>query len=60
MLMLAVVLAEDFQVKYVSNKIKSAAEAHLGDGFFANAEDVFLHGRFNFFHGLFLHFRSRS
>jgi hypothetical protein len=44
MLMLAVVLAEDFQVKYVPNKIKSAAKAHLGDGFFANAEDVFLHG----------------
>lgn len=44
MVMLGVVLAEDFQVKYVPNKIKTAAEAHLGDGFFANAEDVFLPG----------------
>lgn len=44
MLMLAVVLAEDFHVKYVPNKLGSAAEAHLGDGFFANADDVFLHG----------------
>ena len=44
MVMLGVVLAEDFQVKYVPNKIKTAADAHLGDGFFANAEDVFLPG----------------
>ncbi len=44
MIMLAVVLAEDFHVKYAPNKIKSAAEAHLGDGFFGNAEDVFLYG----------------
>ncbi len=44
MIMLAVVLAEDFQIQYVPNKIKTAAEAHIGDGFFANAADVFLHG----------------
>ena len=36
-------LAEDFQVKYAPDKIASAAEAHLGDGCFANARDVFLH-----------------
>lgn len=44
MIILAVVLIEDFHIKYAPNKIKSAAEAHLGDGFFGNAEDVFLHG----------------
>ena len=44
MVMMAVVLAEDFQIKYAPDKIASAAEAHIGDGFFANARDVFLHG----------------
>jgi hypothetical protein len=44
MLMLAVVLAEDFQVHYAPDKIGSAAEARMGDGFFADAHDVFLHG----------------
>ena len=44
MIMMGVVLAEDFQVKYAPDKIASAAEAHIGDGFFANARDVFLHG----------------
>ena len=37
-------LAKDFQVKYVTHKIPSAAKAHIGDGFFADARDVFLHG----------------
>jgi hypothetical protein len=44
MLMLAVVLAEDFQIHYAPNKIATVAEARPDDGFFANAEAVFLHG----------------
>jgi hypothetical protein len=44
MIMLAVVLAEDFQVRYAPNKTGTVAEAGLGDGFFADAGDVFLHG----------------
>lgn len=44
MIMLAVVLAEDFHVQYTPNKIGTAANAHIGDGFFADAHDVFLHG----------------
>ena len=44
MIEMVMVLAEDFQVKYAPDKIASAAEAHIGDGFFANARDVFLHG----------------
>ena len=44
MVMLAVVLAEDFKVKYASDKMVTAAEARADDGFFADAHDVFLHG----------------
>ena len=44
MLMLAVVLAEDFGVRYAPSKIGTAADARLGDGFFADAQDVFLQG----------------
>jgi hypothetical protein len=44
MLMLAVVLAEDFQVHYAPGKTGGAAEARTGDGFFGDAHDVFLHG----------------
>ena len=44
MLMLAVVLVEDFQVSYVPGKRGTAVEARQGDGFFADAQDVFLHG----------------
>ena len=42
--MLAVVLAEDFQVRYAPDKVGNAADAQPGDGFFADARDVFLHG----------------
>jgi hypothetical protein len=44
MLMLAVVLTEDFGVHYVPGKMGTAAEARAGDGFFSDAHDVFLHG----------------
>jgi hypothetical protein len=44
MMMLMVVLAEDFKVHYVPNKMANVASASMGDGFFANAQDVFLHG----------------
>jgi hypothetical protein len=44
MIMMGVVLAEDFQVRHAPDKIASAAEAHIGDGFFADARDVFLYG----------------
>jgi hypothetical protein len=44
MVMLTVVLAEDFGVHYAPNKIGTPAEARMGDGFFADAGDVFLHG----------------
>lgn len=44
MIMLMVVLAEDFQVHYATNKIASAASVSMGDGFFADPQDVFLHG----------------
>ena len=44
MLMLAVVLAEDFGVRYAPAKIGTAADARTGDGFFSDAQDVFLHG----------------
>ena len=44
MIMLAVVLVEDFQVQYAPNKIGNAANAWTGDGFFADSRDVFLHG----------------
>jgi hypothetical protein len=44
MMMLMVVLAEDFKVHYAPDKMVSAAQARSGDGFFANAADVFLPG----------------
>jgi hypothetical protein len=44
MLMLAVVLAEDFGVHYDPQRKASPANARMDDGFFANARDVFLHG----------------
>ena len=44
MVILAVVLAEDFQVKYATNKMVTVAGARPDDGFFADAHDVFLHG----------------
>lgn len=44
MLMMAVVLAEDFGVRYAPAKIGTAAKARLDDGFFADAQDVFLQG----------------
>jgi len=44
MVMLAVVLAEDFGVRYAPGKMGTAAEARMGDGFFADAQDVFLQG----------------
>ena len=44
LIMLAVVLAEDFQIHYAPDKISSIADARLGDGFFSDSHDVFLHG----------------
>ncbi len=44
MLMLAVVLAEDFHVHYAPDKIGTVVDARAGDGFFADAHNVFLHG----------------
>lgn len=44
MMMLMVVLAEDFKVHYSPNKMANAASASMGDGFFADSQDVFLYG----------------
>ena len=44
MVIMAVVLAEDFHVQYNPNRIGTAADARSGDSFFADAHDVFLHG----------------
>jgi len=44
MTMLMVVLTEDFRVAYVPDKQVASSEARMGDGFFANSADVFLHG----------------
>lgn len=44
MLMLSVVLAEDFQVHYAPDKISTVAEATGNDGFFSDSQYVFLHG----------------
>ena len=44
MTMMMVVLAEDFRVRYAPNKMATAANASMGDGFFADSQDVFLHG----------------
>jgi hypothetical protein len=44
MLMLAVVLAEDFGVHYSPQRKVDPANSRTDDGFFADARDVFLHG----------------
>lgn len=44
MIMLTVVLAEDFCVKYAPARIGTAADARIGDGFFKDAQNVFVHG----------------
>jgi hypothetical protein len=44
MLMLVVVLAEDFQVHYSADKIAAVVQARMDDGFFADSRTVFLHG----------------
>ena len=44
MVMLAVVLAEDFGVRYAPGKMGTVAAARADDGFFADARYVFLHG----------------
>jgi len=44
MLMMSVVLAEDFQIQYNPQRIATPGEAALDDGFFADARDVLLHG----------------
>ena len=44
MMMLMVVLVEDFKVHYAPNKMANATSATMGDGFFADSQDVFLHG----------------
>ncbi|MCX6925481.1 MAG: hypothetical protein NT154_20075 [Verrucomicrobia bacterium] len=44
MVMLAVVLGEDFGVRYAPGRMGTAAEARADDGFFADARYVFLHG----------------
>lgn len=44
MLMLVVVLAEDFGVRYDPQKRVDPTSARMDDGFFANPRDVFLHG----------------
>jgi hypothetical protein len=44
MIMLMVVLTEDFEVHYGSNRMASAASAMTIDGFFADSRYVFLHG----------------
>jgi hypothetical protein len=43
-LMMAVVLHEDFQVRYNPERIGSPGQAALDDGFFADSRDVLLHG----------------
>ena len=44
MLMMAVVLSEDFGVRYNPALVLSPEQLHTGDHFFADARDVFLHG----------------
>ena len=44
MLMLVVVLAEDFGVRYDPQKRVDPTSARMDDGFFANPPDVFIHG----------------
>jgi hypothetical protein len=42
MIILAVVLAEDFHVGYAPDKIGNSMDAYVGDGFFSDAHYVFL------------------
>ena len=44
MLMMAVVLHEDFQVRYNPVRIATPGQSALDDGFFADSRDGFLHG----------------
>lgn len=44
MMLLMVVLVEDFGVHYAPSKIGNIVSASAGDGFFTDAQDVFLHG----------------
>jgi hypothetical protein len=44
MLMLAVVLAEDFGVHYTERLKRARGQSGVEDGFFSQPEDVFLHG----------------
>lgn len=44
MLMMAVVVSEDFHVRCNADRVSSAREAAEIDGFFADSRDVFLHG----------------
>jgi hypothetical protein len=44
MLMMSVVLAEDFGVHYNAEQRMAPGQARVGDGFFADAQNVFLHG----------------
>ena len=44
LLMLAVVLAEDYQIHYRTDRQVGPDSAAMNDGFFANAQDVFLPG----------------
>jgi hypothetical protein len=44
MLMMAVVLYEDFGVRYNSNRMSNSTQPRANDGFFADSREVFLHG----------------
>ena len=44
MVMLAVVLAEDYGIRYNEQRKLDLSNPHPGDGFFAKPKDVFLHG----------------
>jgi hypothetical protein len=44
MLMMAVVLGEDFQVRYDPQRTASPERTRMDDGFFSKPESVFLHG----------------
>lgn len=44
MLMMAVVLYEDFNIRYNPARISSPENLNLNDHFFADSQDIFLHG----------------
>jgi hypothetical protein len=44
MLIMAVVLAEDFQIRYNPARISQPGERSITDGFFADSREVFVHG----------------